>query len=94
MADLKKEKARLAKKYKKTSLLHPSPMRVLARYMNNKDLDKKEKSSVNKLIMKVDDMKEADEKAKISKEVDMMIRRMKYKIDLKKRQSKKENKST
>lgn len=93
---MKKEISKVKEKNKRHTLLGsgPSPMRILARYLNNKDLAKKEKTDINKLIMKVDDMKEADEKGKISKQVDMMIRRLKYKTDLKKRQSKKENNST
>jgi hypothetical protein len=96
MADMKEEISKVKEKNKRHTLLGsgPSPMRILARYLNNKDLAKKEKTDINKLIMKVDDMEEDHERRKISKQVEMMINRLNYKADLKKRQSKKENNST
>jgi len=86
MADLKKETQKIKEKNKRLTLLGagPSPIRILARYLNNKDLAKKEKMEINKLIMQVDDLKEDGEKRKHDAKVKSIINKINTELEYKK----------
>ena len=65
---MKKEIAKIEKKNKKLDIMGagPSPLRMLARYLYNKDLTKTKKNQINRLIMKVDDFDNMNRDAKAS----------------------------
>jgi len=67
MADYEKEKAKIKKKNKKLTLTGagPSPIRMLARHMDNKRRKKTQTKELAALPMKVDDFKEDGEMNKI-----------------------------
>ena len=90
MADLNKETQKIKEKNKSLTLLGagPSPIRILARYLNNKDLAKKEKMEINKLIMQVDDLKGDDEKRRHDSKVKSIIDKINLELEYKKAKKK------
>jgi len=90
MTDLNKETQKIKEKNKRLTLLGagPSPIRILARYLNNKDLAKKEKMEINKLIMQVDDLKGDDEKRRHDAKVKTIIDKINLEMEIKKAKKK------
>ena len=90
MADLNKETQKIKDKNKRLTLLGagPSPIRILARHLNNKDLAKKEKMEINKLIMQVDDLKGDDEKRRHDAKVKSIIDKINLELEYKKAKKK------
>ena len=84
MADYEKEKAKIKKKNKPHDLLGagPSPLRIAARYMDNKSKKKKKQKELAALPMKVDDFQEDHERRKLRQSVgleDPKTKTMKFK---------------
>ena len=85
MADYEKEKAKIKKKNKPMDLLGagPSPLRILARHMGNKDRKKKMKKELDALPMKVDDFQENHERNKIKSDTEEFAKKVRKKVGIK-----------
>ena len=88
MADMKKETDKIKTKYAKKSLFStgPSPIRMLGQYVANKQMEKKGKEEINKLIMQVDDLKLDGETNERKEYINKLINEAKYKMHLEKQE--------
>lgn len=85
MADYEKEKAKIKKKNKPHDLLGagPSPLRIAARYMDNKSKKKKKQKELAALPMKVDDFQENHERNKIKSDTEEFAKKVRKKVGIK-----------
>jgi hypothetical protein len=81
MADMKAEVAKIKEKYKSKSVISAgTPIRMLGQYIANKQMKNKSKQEINKLIMKVDDLKLDGETRKVKNYIKSLTIRSKRKL--------------
>jgi len=90
MADYEKEKSKIKKKTEKLSIMGagPSPMRMVARHMENKRRKKQRDKELAALPMKVDDFKKDHQSNKSKSEVEEFARMVRKKVGIKEPKSK------
>jgi len=85
MADYEKEKSKIKKKTEKLSIMGagPSPMRMVARHMENKRRKKQRDKELAALPMKVDDFQENHERNKIKSDTEEFAKKVRKKVGIK-----------
>lgn len=81
MADMKAEVAKIKDKYKSKSVISAgTPIRMLGQYIANKQMKNKSKQEINKLIMKVDNLKLDGETREMQKHIKYITLQSKRKL--------------